>query len=274
MLRFKVEYKNSKTKRKNRRTFMALDLDSLKQRFMQSGDEIISIEEIVFPASEKQKNEMKKLGLPYSDGLAFNDANDLINNAIDKRPPAHQRDREHARFFGVYAGRFANKKRIYDDIYIKLADRTDLSEFAQWYVYRVYRSLADRSAPGVLDDPSHEQFKAIALRLLADADLARSLRRNRFVGPKVSLRWFGNYTTPEGDVLEGASTKTSTYSFVTAALIDAGLLTSPKPDSAAPISLNKKQWMEVKKLKDGAATGCFGMVCLCVVLSVAIGVLA
>lgn len=273
MLRFKVEYINAETGRKNKRTFKALDLEALKQRFAQSDDEVISIEEIVFPVSNKQKAEMKKLGLEVPEGLSARDSEDLINNAIDKRPPAHQRDRDHARHFGVYAGRYANKKRIYNDIYIKLVDRDDLSEFAQWYVYRVYRSLVDRSAVGVLDDPTHEPFKKIAIRLLSDPDLVRSLKRNRFSGPKVSLRWFGNYTTPEGKVLEGASTKTSTYRFAVAALNEAGLLTARKSESPAPESQDRQKFKSNKGQSDATA-GCLGVVCAGVVLFAAIGFLA
>ena len=258
MRRFRVLFKNAETGRRNNRSFKAFDELDIREKLGSKGHEIISVEEEIILATPKQLKYLTELGGQSWPDITLEEAGDMIDNALDKRGPAEPLDRAHARKFGIYVGKYANKKRIYKKIRWGLASRADLSDFAMWFVYRVYRSEADRLNGDLLDNPWASPFPQIADLLSADDSALRSLKRMRS-DSYVDFRWFGSFTNPEGRDIEGESTRTVAYKFAHSELEKAGLLL-PTPVKAfagksRPLPSKKDARL---KAKPPEASGCAG----------------
>lgn len=190
------------------------------------------------PATERQLDYLNDLGVKVPAGLSVLDASDMISNALEKRPPASDLDREIAAFYGISVGRYTNKKDTFSAILGNLGSRDDLKPLAQWFAYRVYRSEVDRTKRGVLEHPKCDPFPQIAELMMADQSVVRSLKRIANGGDYADLRWFGDYVTPDGEVFTGESKRTAAFLFARDALVERRLLRKEPSETRknAPVS--------------------------------------
>ncbi|MEW5422686.1 hypothetical protein [Amorphus sp. 3PC139-8] len=169
------------------------------------------------PATERQLDYLRKLGVEVSDEIAKAEASDLIDNALEKREPGGERDFALARAFDVPYTRFSSKKSVFTSIVSTLYRQDRTEDLALWYVYRVYRDIVDRRK--VPTPPALEAFRPIAQDLLLDEKFVSSLKKAAS-RDGVDFRWFGEYTTTDGWVHTGESRRTHAYIAASARLRD------------------------------------------------------
>jgi len=113
----------------------------------------------------------------------------------------------YAKLLGVELPEGIAKRAGFESIFYELAQPGNELRLAQWFVWNVYRHLARHNSVLKLESPVCEEITEIAVNLVGNEKHLNSIRR--YDG--ANLRWFGNWTAPDGMIIEGGSKRTAAF---------------------------------------------------------------
>lgn len=166
------------------------------------------------PPTERQLAFAKELGLSLPNEATKDEVSDLISIRVDNDKPAGENHKRIASLFGVQFTRFTGKKRLYLQIHMAVSRPTHELDLATWFTYRVYRNLVRGAQDASIKGPDDPIIKEIASQLVSDESAFRSIRRYR----PDDLLFFGEWTSPKGDLYFGGSKRTASYEKASALL--------------------------------------------------------
>lgn len=160
------------------------------------------------PATARQRAYAADLGLSFPDTITKAEMGDLLDKHLSRDKPSSERHREFARWFGVGTTAYVGKRALFDRIGAELSRPGREEDLCAWFVYRVCRHVCR----GGEDHPRATGPNSVAVyemgaELASDPSVLRSIRR--YEGR--DLIWFGEWTSPDGYVHEGASVRTMAY---------------------------------------------------------------
>jgi hypothetical protein len=199
------------------------------------------------PATQKQLEFARDLGLSVSSDLNVDEAHDLIAAKLDHDKPANDLHRSFAQMYGAPYTKFTGKRELFDRIFYRVTRPTHEKELCAWFTYRVYRHLIHGSEQAPISGPDHQLIQDIAEIFANDETVVRSIRR--YQGG--SLIWFGEWTSPDGVLHRGASDQTIAYQKVAALLREKGA--APEKRQGASVAKNNTN------IKPQRSSGCLGL---------------
>ncbi|MEH6711611.1 MAG: hypothetical protein V7733_10385 [Paraglaciecola polaris] len=113
----------------------------------------------------------------------------------------------YAKLLGVELPEGISKRAGFESIFYVLAQPGNELRLSQWFVWSVYRHLARHNSVLKLESPVCEEITEIAVNMADNEKILNSIRR--YDG--ASLRWFGNWTAPDGMIIEGGSKRTAAF---------------------------------------------------------------
>lgn len=166
----------------------------------------------------------QELGIRIPQGISRSELSELIDEALVRKNPPSKKNLEAATDFGIKLPKHITKRDLFDLIWYTLEQEKRYEDLASWYAYRVCRGFVK----GGVDHPEANRvispkIKDIGKALAADTGVLTSIKRHR--GQDVI--WFGQWTSPNGSLLEGASKRTKAYKAASALIEERLELTDP-----------------------------------------------
>ena len=214
---YQFHFKNSTTNRICKRTVEVMTGDNPVDIIKQMGyEEITSLERIDFPRpSERQEEYYYKLAKkPLPQNASTKDAGALISRyEIDDdfcekdihspSPDLVEYATQNKIKFSYYIG----KKNLYRLIFNSL----DTDEIIVFYIFCVYRDKMNKKGVKICGNPlkcnHYALFKKFAQEQLTNSSYVKSILRHS----GVALRYFGEFTLPDGRIIDGCSVNTIAY---------------------------------------------------------------
>ncbi|MCA3623085.1 MAG: hypothetical protein IOC52_02790 [Methylobacterium sp.] len=209
MATYSYRFKNLKTGKPSSNTIDAFDETEMKSIIESRGLELIDF--VIVPEDQATNNQVSYLiALGYTGILDItkSEASSIIDNIKQNREPASQSEFKLAQSTQTIVTRFDSKDAIYRKIFHKLKSKS-IYDLACWYVFRVYRSEINKSAPDGIREIYDPIFFEIARAILDDDKYKKSLIRAAN-SSKNGFRWFGNFVV-NGQEIQGESTRTQLY---------------------------------------------------------------
>ncbi|ACF11842.1 hypothetical protein Cpar_1443 [Chlorobaculum parvum NCIB 8327] len=158
--------------------------------------------------TDRQIKYAQDLGVRNPQGIRRSELSELIDEALFRKYPPSDRNLKAASDFGIEVPKYITKRALFDLIWNTLENEKRDEDLASWYAYRICRSFVK----GAVDHPEANsvisaKIKEIGKALAADPRILTSIKRHS--GQDVI--WFGQWTSPNGALLEGASKRTKAY---------------------------------------------------------------
>ena len=236
MPKYKISGKSVKSGRKRVVTHQAIDEITAKAYAEKEGIEVVDI--IVLPQdppTERQIDYAQSLGIKIPQDTTKDELSDLISIAVDKDKPSEIRYVNFANIYGIECTRYATKKSIYYKIQNELIKPGNEFNMISWFAFRVHRSLVSGKINPEFDDPRNSIFTSTAQELISNEQVIKSIRR--YVGR--DLIWFGEWTSPSGNLMSGGSTQTNAYKSVSKILKEKLSLNINKTNGKTELSIKK-----------------------------------
>jgi len=159
------------------------------------------------PPTDRQLAFAHDLGISIPAQATKLDLTDLIDAQVHRDKPAAPALQVFAKRFGVIFSQYAGKKSLFDRLFTFLTRPGREEDMTAWFVFRVYRELVRGKAEAAIKDADDQTIREIARLLLQDKGVVQSIRR--YQGR--DLVWFGEWTSPDGEIHQGASNQTIAY---------------------------------------------------------------
>jgi hypothetical protein len=170
------------------------------------------------PPTERQLTYARDLGISMPDGVTKHEVSDLIEARVEDDKPAASEFQAFAKRFGVPFTQYIGKKSLFDRLFTHLTRPGREEDMTAWFVFRVYRDLVRGRADTSIKGPDDPPIREIARLLIEDQSVLQSIRR--YQGR--DLVWFGQRTSPDGEVQYGASSQTVAYKRASSLLREKG----------------------------------------------------
>ncbi len=212
---YAVKGRGIETGRKRSRSFHAKNEAEARILAEKDGTTVEEIEELPpEPATEKQIEYAKELGISIPESISLNDLSDLITRTVRKDKPTTERHRSFGKIFGIEVSEYVGKKELFNRIQYALISHGREIELSAWFTFRVYRELMRGKENTPIKDPNDPTIQEIAKKLASDEKIVKSIKR--YEG--LELIWFGQWTAPDGYVMNGGSNRTAAYKAAAAEL--------------------------------------------------------
>lgn len=217
MAEYMVRGIGAKTGRSRNRTYLAAS--EQEARALAENDEMV-VESVEFlrriEPSESVAEWANNLGITVTSSSDYQDLMRQIREkeeAIRRKraiedPPAEDNIKA-ASQLGIECRDIISRGEFFGLVFRRLTEDHRESDLVAWFVYRITRSIAGRGKglPGA-EGPNSQLVRDIATELASDPRIVKSIVNNYAGG---SLRWFGDWTAPDGTAIEGASKNTIAY---------------------------------------------------------------
>lgn len=160
----------------------------------------------------------RDLGISILPDATQNELSDLIDARLQKDKPAAPHFQAFAKRFGVVFTQNVGKKSLFDRLFMYLTRPGREEDMTAWFVFRVYRELVRGRGDAPIKGPDDPPVRDIARILVDDKSVIQSIRR--YNGR--DLVWFGEWTSPDGAVHNGASNQTIAYKRASSLLREKG----------------------------------------------------
>ena len=227
---YQFHFKNPTTNRICKRTLEVMVADDPVDFIRQMGyEEITSLEKIVFPRPSERQEEyyyhLTRKHLPPN--ASSKDASALISRyTIDDdfgekdmyspNPELIEYATQQKIKFSYYIG----KKNLYRLIFNSL----DIEEKIVFFVFCVYKDKMQKNGIKVCGNPAaclhYDAFHEFARHQLDNSSYIKSVSRHS----GVALRYFGEFTLPDGSIINGCSVNTIAYKTTLSYLKDSNLI--------------------------------------------------
>lgn len=157
--------------------------------------------------TERQIKYAIDLGIKIPEGATREDISRLIDMKVKKDKPATDRHKDFARAYGIEPSKHHGKKALFDLIQYELSKPGREKELAEWFIFRVYRSLVSGDPSAGIKTPKAITIQKATEKLYQDEQFIRSVKKydgRDFV-------WFGKIVGNDGTVYEGGSDKTIAF---------------------------------------------------------------
>lgn len=256
---FRVKGKTAESGKARNRQYLAKSASQAQSQAEKDGIIVNSVEEIaVQPATERQLAYAADLGIVIPDGISKDEISDLISLSTSDDKPSTERHRAFAEGFGLEPTQYIGKKLLFDGIWNTLEEPMRQSEMLQWFTFRVYRQLVNRSVGAPIDSPFDPVILEVAQELAKDEKAVSSIKR--YEGR--SLIRFGEWSTPDGSTYSGGSTRTIGFK-------EASRLLSARlgiGDTSSPIDVPREKQKTNPIAKQPEPGGCAGIAAIAFLL--------
>lgn len=219
--------KGIKTSRKRHMRYLADNEDHAVSMANKDETEVITIEMVeAGPATEKQKQYARDLGLSFPDDINVYEMSNLLNCKLDNDSASPKWLIEHVWEIepsqkGLAFTKYAGLEELVSFIYSKYFNDKNKTEMVHWFLYFVVR---DRLNIG-WDKPITEIYSdypldSVELRLTKNENVINSIKRYT----NLCLLRFGEYLDEEGFTVTGGSKRTASYKEAMSLLKEAGII--------------------------------------------------
>jgi hypothetical protein len=206
---YEVVGKGRDTGRRRRRHYLVNTEVEARALAEADGTIVESISELAAdPPTERQLEFANKLGIVVPHNASKEELSDLIDVKLQRDKPPSPVYRAFAERHGVRLTQYTGKKALFDRLFGRLVMPGREEDLLAWFVFRVYRTLAEGRPDAAITSPDDPAIRAIATDLATDPQVVGSVRRYE-EGQR--LIWFGTFTAPDGVVHQGGSTQTVAY---------------------------------------------------------------
>lgn len=266
MPKFEVRGKGRSSGRRRKRVYSATTDQEAWLLAENDGTEVEDVAQLPpEPATERQIEYAKDLGISIPANATKADLSDLISLTVDRDKPATTRHRKFADRYGVETTEYIGKKALFDQIQNVLVSSGRENDLLSWFVYRVYRELIHGAGDAKIQTPDDPLIQEIASELEKDEKIVKSVRR--YEGR--DLIWFGEWTSPQGSQYFGGSNRTAAYKAASTLLREKLDFSRVSPPSKQSISSSPSKKNGTPSAESG---GCLSLVAFA--LLVPIGVVA
>ncbi|MEQ8511544.1 MAG: hypothetical protein RJP96_14870 [Algiphilus sp.] len=182
------------------------------------------------PATEKQRNYARSLGLSFPDDISVKDMSALLDTRLNKDKPAKSTHKRMADAFGVAYSEYTGKRALFEAIF-EAADDKGPADLCRWFAFRVCRDIEKTNGRPMSASLHSPSLSAVAEQMADNPAVIDSIHDAAETDPFI---WWGTFTAPNGRVLQGGSRGTLAYSEAKRLLEDAGLAGANATQSTGP----------------------------------------
>lgn len=190
---------------------------------------ITSIEIIPFPPpTERQIEYAHSLDVEIPENASQQDVSALISRSVEKDGTPNEGLVEFATNKKIFFSKYIGKTALYNKVFQQL-DKTDRIAF---FIFSIYRYVSDDRHANLDTHPNKNDFYEFAYSINEDEKFLKSL--NKYDG--ASLKYFGEFTTPDGWTHTGGSVNTIAFKTAREFLINNNLIDSTAPYKSKRLS--------------------------------------
>lgn len=171
--------------------------------------------------TERQLDYATDLGIKIPEGACKLDVSALISRAVEKDGEPNLGLVEYATNKNLLFSKYIGKTALYNYIFLQLSDIDKIA----FFIYSIYRYISDDRHANLDTHPSKDLFYTFASNYQTDAQFFKSL--NRYSGS--DLKFFGDFTTPDGWTHKGGSVDTIAFKTARNYLIENNFITESAP---------------------------------------------